>query len=30
VRLERATVATHNTPDFEGCKINLVNPWTNA
>jgi predicted nucleic acid-binding protein len=23
-----ATVATRNTPDFEGCEISLINPWT--
>ncbi|WP_439570174.1 type II toxin-antitoxin system VapC family toxin [Roseovarius mucosus] len=23
-----ATVATRNTPDFEGCEIDLINPWT--
>lgn len=22
-----ATVATRNTPDFEGCDIDLINPW---
>lgn len=26
----RATVATRNTPDFEGCEIDLINPWTVA
>jgi predicted nucleic acid-binding protein len=25
-----ATVATRNTPDFEGCQIDLINPWTAA
>ena len=25
-----ATVATRNTPDFEGCEIDLMNPWTAA
>lgn len=25
-----ATVATRNTPDFEGCDIDLINPWTEA
>lgn len=25
-----ATVATRNTPDFEGCEIDLINPWTAA
>jgi toxin FitB len=25
-----ATVATRNTPDFEGCEIDLINPWTTA
>lgn len=25
-----ATVATRNTPDFEGCEIHLINPWTAA
>ena len=24
----RATVATRNTADFEGCGVDLVNPWT--
>lgn len=23
-----ATVATRNTPDFEGCDVDLINPWT--
>lgn len=23
-----AKVATRNTSDFEGCKIDLINPWT--
>jgi predicted nucleic acid-binding protein len=23
-----APVATRNTPDFEGCGIDLINPWT--
>ncbi|VVS99931.1 VapC ribonuclease Y4jK [Roseovarius sp. EC-HK134] len=23
-----ASVATRNTPDFEGCDIDLINPWT--
>lgn len=23
-------VATRNTPDFEGCGIDLINPWTAA
>lgn len=22
-----AVVATRNTPDFEGCEIDLINPW---
>lgn len=22
-----ATVATRNTPDFEGCGVDLINPW---
>ncbi len=22
-----ASLATRNTPDFEGCSINLINPW---
>ena len=25
-----AIVATRNTPDFEGCEIDLINPWTAA
>ena len=25
-----ATVATRNTPDFEGCEIDLINPWSAA
>ncbi|NYS26834.1 type II toxin-antitoxin system VapC family toxin [Rhodobacteraceae bacterium 2376] len=25
-----AKVATRNTPDFEGCEIDLINPWTAA
>jgi hypothetical protein len=25
-----ATVATRNTPDFEGCEIDLINPWAAA
>jgi hypothetical protein len=25
-----ATVATRNTPDFEGCEIDLINPWKTA
>lgn len=25
-----ATVATRNTLDFEGCEIDLINPWTAA
>lgn len=25
-----ASVATRNTPDLEGCKIDLINPWTTA
>ena len=25
-----ATVATRNTPDFEGCGVDLINPWTAA
>jgi predicted nucleic acid-binding protein len=24
------TVATRNTPDFDGCQIDLINPWTAA
>jgi predicted nucleic acid-binding protein len=27
-RTRSATVATRNTPDFEGCEIDLINPWT--
>lgn len=27
-RIRGATVATRNTPDFEGCEIDLINPWT--
>jgi predicted nucleic acid-binding protein len=26
-RARRATVATRNTPDFEDCGVDLVNPW---
>jgi hypothetical protein len=26
-RLHRASVATRNTADFEGCGITVVNPW---
>ncbi|UYP67444.1 type II toxin-antitoxin system VapC family toxin [Thalassobacter stenotrophicus] len=26
-RARGATVATRNTPDFEGCEIDLINPW---
>ena len=26
----RATLATRNTSDFEGCGVNLVNPWNTA
>ena len=25
-----ASVATRNTPDFEGCEVDLINPWTAA
>ncbi|MFX4300561.1 type II toxin-antitoxin system VapC family toxin [Sulfitobacter sp. EhC04] len=25
-----ASVATRNTSDFEGCEIDLINPWTAA
>jgi len=28
VRSRRATLATRNTTDFEGCGIRTVNPWT--
>jgi len=27
-RLHRATLATRNTTDFEGCGLSLVNPWS--
>ncbi len=27
-RAHTAPVATRNTPDFEGCGIDLINPWT--
>jgi predicted nucleic acid-binding protein len=26
-RAHGAVVATRNTPDFEGCDIDLINPW---
>lgn len=26
-RTRGATVATRNTPDFEGCGVDLINPW---
>ncbi|WP_372922152.1 type II toxin-antitoxin system VapC family toxin [Roseovarius sp.] len=26
-RAHGAVVATRNTPDFEGCEIDLINPW---
>ena len=29
-RAHNAPVATRNTPDFEGCGIHLINPWTAA
>ena len=29
-RTRGATVATRNAPDFEGCDIDLINPWTAA
>ena len=29
-RARGATVATRNMPDFEGCEIDLINPWTAA
>jgi predicted nucleic acid-binding protein len=25
-----ATVATRNTPDFDGCSVDLINPWIAA
>ena len=25
-----ATVATRNTPDFDSCGVDLINPWTTA
>ena len=28
VRAKGATLATRNIPDFEGCGIELVNPWS--
>jgi len=27
-RAHQATVATRNTSDYEGCGIDLINPWT--
>jgi len=27
-RSRRATLATRNTADFEGCGVRLINPWT--
>tara|TARA_R110002072_G_scaffold149985_1_gene298064 strand:+ start:4499 stop:4921 length:423 start_codon:yes stop_codon:yes gene_type:complete len=27
-RAHDAPIATRNTPDFEGCGIDLINPWT--
>ena len=27
-RVRGATVATRNTADFEGCGVDLINPWT--
>jgi predicted nucleic acid-binding protein len=27
-RAHEATVATRNTSDYEGCGIDLINPWT--
>lgn len=29
-RARGVTVATRNTPDFDGCQIDLINPWTAA
>jgi hypothetical protein len=29
-RARGVAVATRNTPDFEGCGIDLINPWTAA
>lgn len=29
-RAHNAPVATRNTPDFQGCGIQLINPWTAA
>ena len=29
-RTRGATVATRNTPDFEGCGVGLINPWGEA
>ena len=29
-RAHNASVATRNTPDFEGCEIDLINPWKAA
>ncbi len=29
-RSRGAALATRNVPDFEGCGINVVNPWTEA
>lgn len=26
-RLHGASIATRNTPDFEGCGVELINPW---
>ena len=30
VRVHRATLATRNLKDFDGCGIRLVNPWTDV
>jgi predicted nucleic acid-binding protein len=29
-RSRGAALATRNVPDFEGCGIDVVNPWTEA
>jgi predicted nucleic acid-binding protein len=29
-RSRGATLATRNVPDFEGCGVEIINPWTGA
>jgi predicted nucleic acid-binding protein len=29
-RAARAAIATRNTPDFEGCGVELIDPWSAA